>query len=303
MSKKTRRTTFNLSGIQKAVDLFADAVVVCDGAGRVACTNSASPEFLGREEEDLLGQQLEQFVPSILLAKGGRSFVDMVRAGGLDAQHELELRGGRKKIIWCSTNRLICDESELYFVIVSMRDVTGFARKSARLRRLALLDELTGLSNRRHLDRVMEVEQKRSVRYGYHLACALVDIDNLKTVNRKLGRKEGDEVIKIVGDVLHSCLRTIDSVGRFDEDTFLMLALIRQEADLAQILGRVTTMLERRVRNWNELGVLVTVSCGGAVGDCSTGVTAEMLVAQAGESLKKAKRAGRNHTRIAVVTV
>src|SRR5260221_11784980 len=92
----------------------------------------------------------------------------------------------------------------------------------ARLEQLSLHDELTGAYNYRYLHSRLSEEFKRAERYHDPVACALVDIDQLQSINEAKGQQAGDAVIKQVAAASKKSLREGDVVARFGGDEFLM---------------------------------------------------------------------------------
>jgi diguanylate cyclase (GGDEF)-like protein len=91
------------------------------------------------------------------------------------------------------------------------------------LEQYAMIDELTGLCNLRAFNRFAENELQRSKRYNRTLAVVMCDIDNLKAINDTYGHDAGNTVIKQVVKTIQARLRTIDIVGRFGGDEFILL--------------------------------------------------------------------------------
>ena len=94
----------------------------------------------------------------------------------------------------------------------------------ARLEKLSVVDELTGLYNYRYLHSRIAEEYKRAERYHEPLACAMIDVDHFKRVNDTHGHDVGDAVLREIGARLKTGLREIDVVARYGGEEF-MLAL------------------------------------------------------------------------------
>ena len=92
-----------------------------------------------------------------------------------------------------------------------------------QLRREAMTDPLTGLLNRRGLERTLERERRRVARYGGELAFIIADVDGFKLINDSRGHAAGDEVLKRVAATLRATSRSCDAVARFGGDEFLVL--------------------------------------------------------------------------------
>lgn len=92
-----------------------------------------------------------------------------------------------------------------------------------RLRALALVDELTGLGNRRALDRDLPVELSRAARHGRVVAVVAIDLDGLKQLNDDLGHDAGDQALQALADGARAVLREQDRAYRIGGDEFLLV--------------------------------------------------------------------------------
>lgn len=102
--------------------------------------------------------------------------------------------------------------------------------------RLAMIDGLTGVFNRRYMDIVLKKEFNRCERYGKDLSVCILDIDNFKIINDTKGHLFGDEVLKELSNVLKTTVREEDIVCRYGGEEFL-LVLPETDAPGARILA------------------------------------------------------------------
>jgi diguanylate cyclase (GGDEF)-like protein len=121
-------------------------------------------------------------------------------------------------------------------------------------------DSLTGLFNRRGVEKRIANEISRARELGTSLSCILLDIDCFKAVNDTLGHQAGDQALRDISRLLKKTVRADDTVGRWGGDEFLML-LPGVELDQAQRLAeRVRAAVE--ARKIDEMSAVVTVSAG-----------------------------------------
>lgn len=97
------------------------------------------------------------------------------------------------------------------------------ALKYRQLRDLSVVDELTGLYNRRHFQRSLEQEVQRAARYDRQLTLALLDLDNFKSFNDLCGHPAGDRALASVGEILRRELREVDIVSRYGGEEFAII--------------------------------------------------------------------------------
>ena len=160
---------------------------------------------------------------------------------------------------------------------------------------LALIDPLTGLHNRRAMDRLAEHEFRRRDRYGLKpLALGLIDVDHLKEINRLHFLPAGDRVLVDLAKILAGSVRTVDHLGRNGGDRFLVIA---PETNLqgAQVLGeRLRANIERHIFTHKGQTIPVRVSIGFAVVEEGVVSELERMKPIAAAALAEAKRGGRN---------
>ena len=170
-----------------------------------------------------------------------------------------------------------------------------------RLQRVAAIDTLTGLVNRRFgLERLGE-EFSRAVRSNEPLGIVMFDIDHFKSVNDTYGHQAGDRVLRVVADAAKGVLREGDTLMRYGGEEFLAVLPGAGNDDLSQLGERIRREVEAAVTTDQHQEVQVTVSLG-AVGFPSTDVTdVDDLIRHADAAMYVAKSAGRNRMTFAAV--
>jgi diguanylate cyclase (GGDEF)-like protein len=156
------------------------------------------------------------------------------------------------------------------------------------LKRMAVTDELTGLSNRHGGKQLIDIENKRAIRHRTPLSCILFDIDRFRDVNNTYGHPAGDRVLRELSDVLRQQVRGYDILVRWGGEEILVVLA----GDLEQ-----ARQLAERVRHAVETHTIkgihpVTVSGGVATNDIDYDF--ESMWAQADRRLLQAKKDGRN---------
>jgi len=175
-------------------------------------------------------------------------------------------------------------------------------QKNKMLEKLALTDPLTGLPNRRAMDRLVERELRRRDRYPGALSIGLIDVDHFKAINDKYLLPGGDKVLIDLSRTLTSSLRTVDFLGRIGGEEFLIIA---PETSLegAHVLGeRIRTMVESAVFTVKDEQVPVRVSIGFAVAEEGVSADFEYMKELAARALSQAKKTGRNRCMIMSMT-
>jgi diguanylate cyclase (GGDEF)-like protein len=101
---------------------------------------------------------------------------------------------------------------------------SGMAERAEWMERLAHIDPLTGLANRRTFDRVLELEVARASRQQSEVVLAVFDVDAFREANEVAGHAAGDDILRAVAAVLAEQVRLVDTVARIGGDEFIVVA-------------------------------------------------------------------------------
>jgi diguanylate cyclase (GGDEF)-like protein len=157
-----------------------------------------------------------------------------------------------------------------------------------RLRRSALIDELTGLGNLRALNERLTLEQSRFGRYGTAMAMVVVDVDKLKEFNDRYGHIAGSQALAAVGQALRDTVRGSDLAVRYGGDEFVvLLPQCTAENGFAfaeRLLARLHQLMPRERS--------ITASVGVAAMEGRSARLIEELIPQADAAAYRAKRLG-----------
>ena len=154
---------------------------------------------------------------------------------------------------------------------------------------LASHDDLTGLPNRRALERYLHTVLARAQRGSRRLAVGLLDLDDLKPINDSLGHAAGDRILVEVADRLRQVLRDNDYVARLGGDEFvLVLENFEHEEDLDALLERVGAALQQPITIDNE-ALPVGASLGVAMYSSDAHVSGEQLLRRADQAMYQVK--------------
>jgi diguanylate cyclase (GGDEF)-like protein len=159
---------------------------------------------------------------------------------------------------------------------------------TAEVYKLAALDQLTGLYNRRSGEQRLAEEMSRAVRHNRPLTLLLIDLDNLKQINDRLGHAAGDLLLKQFAERLQRAIRGSDLAVRLGGDEFMVLLPECRADEVGHVLSRLDGL---RVGYEGE-----TISCSFSRGwtDFRPGETAPELLKRADGALYEDKRAGKN---------
>jgi diguanylate cyclase (GGDEF)-like protein len=191
----------------------------------------------------------------------------------------------------------------IWFLVAAVILAWGLARtltrRHERIAQEALTDPLTGLWNRRHMAETLDREVARALRFGHEISLIILDVDDFKRINDRLGHLQGDIVLGRVADLVRDATRDIDVAARYGGDE-LALILVETGSEGSTILAE---RLRERVRDTEvplrDGGTMaVTISVGVAtIPDSAEDL--ESLVDGADRALLRAKRSGKNQIRTA----
>lgn len=168
-----------------------------------------------------------------------------------------------------------------------------------QLKKLAFQDELTKVYNRRYFKEQFEVEAQRVTRYNRGLTLLMLDIDYFKGVNDTFGHLIGDEVIKIVAEILQKAIRDTDKVFRYAGDEFVVLLPESTKEGSLIVAERMIRMVQQTQFFVQSKKVPISISIGISNFPTDTDDT-EILLELADKALYISKKAGRG--RVSTVT-
>jgi len=172
---------------------------------------------------------------------------------------------------------------------------------NAELQRIARVDPLTGIANRRHLDDVMSYEIGRCQRSSQSLALLLLDVDYFKRYNDNYGHPKGDEVLKTLGTLLRQCInRTNDLVARYGGEEFCVVLPNTSIDSAVRIAEEIMQAVQQAqiTHDYSPLAKHLTVSIGVYAAVPSMRANNAHFYQQADIALYQAKGAGRNQIRV-----
>ena len=167
-------------------------------------------------------------------------------------------------------------------------------RMNSALREQSFVDELTGQYNRRHILTELDKELERARRYRHTLAGIMIDIDDFKKFNDKHGHLMGDYILKEVTQVFDHCIRTIDVLGRYGGDEFMIL-LPEAKPDTATIVAeRIKKAMHEHAFTFKKRLFKVTCSIGVHYFADLANVDKADFIDKIDQALYKAKTAGKD---------
>lgn len=174
-------------------------------------------------------------------------------------------------------------------------DITRYTADLSRIKELenmALLDHLTGLANRKYIERELEIRFEEKKRFDLPFGVLFMDIDHFKKFNDRYGHDAGDDTLKFVARTFLANTRPFDLYGRWGGEEFVGIVRNVGIKDLERIGNRVRILIENAYLFREEEKHQVTISIGAAVARKED--TMESLIKRADTLMYQSKASGRN---------
>lgn len=254
-------------------------------------------QLTGYEPEELTNNRLVSFADLLDEDTNHRLASDVkaaLAAGELfSAEYPLTRKDGRE--IWVWERGRCVEEDHAGFVLEGIiLDISDRKELENELEELATRDPLTALINRREIERILDEELERAKRYQRPMAILWVDFDNFKDVNDTYGHAAGDSVLMSVSTLFKEGLRSVDSVGRFGGEEFVIVLPEMDAVGARETAERLRRQVEAQPQPLGDGNTVpLTISVGVAVYP-NHGLTASNLCAAADQAMYRAKERGRN---------
>ena len=285
------------SALDNSPDLFAVLDTVRDAEGaivdfRVVEVNARAGAILGVDGARMIGRSFRELLPYATNSALLRSLVLVAETGNAE-ETELQPRVGPLADTWLSCQIVPLGRG----VALTARDVTARRRAEDQLRALSLIDDLTGLYNRRGFEEqgAQQLEKARlSSKCSYLF---YFDMNDFKAINDTWGHSTGDEALVRMASVLRQTFRDSDVIARLGGDEFVALVINSGEM-VPEILDRLQIELEMQNSRRGASGsnYLLSTAIGVARFDPGSSVTLGDLQQVADKELYHDKKhGGRRH--------
>ena len=267
-----------------------DAIVAMDARHRIVEWNSGAERLFGYSREEVIGQDIDHLVTNPDVFEEAAGFTRMVTGGGrIPPTETVRYRkdGSPVDVLLASSPILVGDE--FIGVVAVYTDITARVRMEETLRALALLDDLTGLYNRRGFLTLGQQQLKAADRAKRRMLLLFADFNGLKRINDAFGHPEGDRALIETADVLRETFRESDIIARIGGDEFVVLAIETNGSPAEVLIHRLQENLEARNAREGRRYEL-SLSVGLARYDPESPCSIDELVAQADRAMYEQKR-------------
>lgn len=216
------RNTRDLNNLSQVIKQSPISTFITNQQGKILYANQSFLNFKGISLENCLGKNI---VTIQALGENRAAYEEVFLAinGKTDWQGEFSVKD-KNNIGHCLSTRISAVENDNdNNIVFTMEDITAAKKQQNALKRQALYDGLTDLPNRTLFIDRLEQAILSAQRKNTSLAVILMDLDHFKEINDTLGHQYGDLLLKELGPIIHSKLRSIDTVARMGGDEFLIL--------------------------------------------------------------------------------
>ncbi|NMC75253.1 MAG: GGDEF domain-containing protein, partial [Geobacteraceae bacterium] len=286
-----------MNELAQVFDSVNIGLVILDTELRVRYWNRWMEDHSGIAADRLVGSPLFDHFPSLNTPKFQRSCKSVLTFGNFSffsqklhqylfpfkPDSSFQSRFDRMQQS-CSMGPLRDGDNTIIGLFLTVQDVTELAAYEHRLLEMNMRDGLTGVYNRRFLEKRLEEECARYARYGRGFSVILFDIDFFKNVNDTYGHLCGDLILKNISGTIASLIRKTDFLARYGGEEFCCLLPETVLASAALLAERFRATIAEMKHVYQGIEISVTVSLG--VAEMNTGMLSfESLLKKADEAL------------------
>lgn len=286
----------------KILDSLNDGLYLVDLNRKIIFWNKAAERITGYSSAEVVGTYCADNILTHIDDKGNNLCLGLCPlaksiADGETRSAELFLhhRSGGRMPVSVRVSSLTDQEGKVIGGVELFTDISHYNSLKMRMKELeelALIDNLTRLSNRNCLEREFSLRLEEFKRAGIPFGIIFIDIDHFKTFNDTYGHDTGDEVLKYVADTLIKNSRPFDAVGRWGGEEFLVVVRNVDGNSLEKIGDRFRILVENSYLISGAQKLSVTISLGATLFKPEDNLSS--LIKRADELLYRSKKSGRN---------
>ena len=288
------------------VENMHDGVYFVDRDRRITYWNKGAERITGYSAAEVVGKSCADHILVHVDAIGRQlcqGSCPLVAAMADGAPHEAEVflhhKQGHRLPVWVRTAPLLDDRGDFAGAVEMFTDISprqALAQQLEEMKRLALIDPLTGLPNRRHLEAQLHSRLEELRRSGAGFGLLFVDIDHFKMVNDRFGHDTGDRVLTTVANTFSHSVRPFDLVCRWGGEEFAGLFPHTDEEALGRLAERLRVLVAHSRLDTGGATLGVTISIGGSIATPTD--SAASLLKRADTLMYASKAGGRNRVTI-----
>jgi diguanylate cyclase (GGDEF)-like protein/PAS domain S-box-containing protein len=292
--------------INYLIENMPDGVYLADRSRKVTLWNKAAERITGFTAAEVVGKNCSDNILTHVDGSGNNLCLGMcplARCIQDDRPQEAEVflhhKSGYRIPVLVRVAPLHDSNGKVTGGMEIFTDISNWAAMQQRigeLEQLALVDNLTKLSNRHHTLPSLDALFMEKERYNLSFGVMMIDVDDFKTINDTRGHETGDAVLAMVAGTLRNALRPFDHLGRWGGEEFLAIVRNVDAKALQSLANRCRMLVEQSYLTINNAPLRVTVSIGATIAEPDD--NSKTIVNRADKLQYASKNAGKNRVTI-----
>ena len=279
------RTTSARNNLETLFSVIPDGLLVVDSGGKIIRVNPKVSEIFGYSEEEIKRKVIRDLVDHDIVCNDEQA--EALSFTGCGSEHFQGTHKNGETLPLDIEVASFPDKKDAHTIAVIRS-----RKEELELKQRSETDHLTGTRNRSGIDRRFCNEIERSLRYQHDMSLILIDIDHFKPINDILGHQAGDNIIRVIADLLVNNSRPSDVIGRWGGDEFCIICPETNAEEAAELARRLQLQLQQFPIEHPVTGNPPTLSIG--ISELQPGDTQDSMFSRADAQLYKSKERGRN---------
>jgi len=284
----------------RVLDNLYDAVWLLDSERHITHWNAGAEKLTGYTAEEMIGADCKDRALAHL-SKDGVDLCDSI-CPLLDTDNLRDIREAQVYLRH-KEGHLVPAQARMVPIRDAKGHITGAAeifsdrsvgdeieKRLEELERLARLDVLTRLPNRRYIEEVVTAQLAELERFDRYFGIMMIDLDGFAKMNEKFGTASGDDVLRMIARTWFLAARPFDTVARLEDDAFAVVGINIDREGLRSMADRFVMLLNNLLKPWDRSALGVGASIGATM--VRRGDSAESVILRAEKMLKEAKLGG-----------
>ena len=287
----SRSMAIKIKDLELVFSCAPSAILTVDGNGFITSANKEAMNLFGFSGHNIHSINVDELVPMPLKSKHKKLREDFQKSDKIRAMQQRDmLFQGRKlngEVFPASISVASHSVGGEKHNVVVVHDLS----EEHQYKNQANTDFLTNLANRRSINAELSLALDRFKRQKSPLAICIFDIDYFKRVNDEFGHLTGDEVIRKVADILESCRRKTDFLGRWGGEEFVVILENTDKVGAINFAEKIRENVKQQSRQ-SDFPMPITISVGGVL--CGEDDTVVSVFNRADQALYQSKEGGRD---------
>lgn len=291
---------------RKLLDSLHEGVYFVDRERTILYWNDAAEKITGYSRGEVIGKHCWDNILMHVNSRGtslcqGHCLLDraMEQGTNMDGKLFFRHRDGHQVAVLVRTTPIRNQRGRIVGAVEVFSDnssTVDLGRRVRELERMALLDPLTKLGNRRYGEMNLAGKLRELKRYGWPFGILFIDIDNFKVINDTYGHDAGDRVLRTVAATITNGLRSSDVVSRWGGEEFVAFVANVDEEKLLHVGEKIRMLVEKSSIRVDDTDRHVTISIGATIARKKDSAAA--IIKRADSLMYRSKEEGRNRISI-----